>query len=71
MIGNELCILAMGTVVVAPVEYAYGIILLRQIAEEFTKAALVFFFQLRAGRHVERKSQVQQIFRRKGEGKVR
>jgi hypothetical protein len=53
MVGNELCILAVGAVIVSSVEYAYCIIPLRQIAEEFTEAGLVFFFQLRAGRHVE------------------
>jgi hypothetical protein len=54
MVGNELGILTVGAVVVSSVEYAYCIVLLRQIAEESAETGLVFFFQLRAGRHVEK-----------------
>lgn len=53
MVGNEIGVLAVGAVVVSPVEYTYGVFLLRQIAEEFTEAALVFLFQLWSGRHIE------------------
>ena len=55
MVCNELCIIAMGAVVVSSVKYAYSIILLREIPEEFTEAALILLFQFRSRSHVGRK----------------